>query len=249
MAGAFEIKGSVVDALGFAGQLFDNQIPYATAKALTRTAQIAQQDIRNTMESVFDRPTPYTLNSTFVKPATKTDLVARVWIKDDSGKGTAAGRYLSPEVFGGERQLKRFESALRNIGLLPVGMFAAPGSAAKLDQYGNVARSQVIEVMAYLQAFGEQGYRANMTAAKRSKLQYKKQGYEYFVLRQREGNMPPGIYRRDTGRAGARPIFIFVRTPSYKQRLDFNGIAQRAGEREFTEQFRIAFAEAVATAR
>jgi len=44
------------------------------AGALTQTAIQAQADIVQPMTQVFDRPTPYTLNSTNVSPATKTQL-------------------------------------------------------------------------------------------------------------------------------------------------------------------------------
>jgi len=47
------------------------QIPFAMAKALTLTAIQAQTDIVQAMTQVFDRPTPYTLNSLYAQPATK----------------------------------------------------------------------------------------------------------------------------------------------------------------------------------
>jgi hypothetical protein len=261
MAG-YEIKGNVSDALGFMGKLFYNQIPFATAKALTRTAQAAQQAIRTEMQNQFDRPTPYTLNSTYVKPATKSDLVARVWIKDDTSKGTPASKYIGPQVFGGERHLKRFERALQARGLLPPGMVAVPGKAAQLDQYGNVSRGLYVEVLSYLQAMGQQGYRANMSERRRDRIARGGdgvRGYSYFVLLRREGKLLPGIYRRTAyGRdsriahlanGAAKPVFLFVKQPTYKKRLPFNEVAQRIAEERFKEEFKRAFEDAIASAR
>ncbi|QBQ98179.1 hypothetical protein [Paraburkholderia pallida] len=261
MAG-FEIKSNIADSLGFMGTLFYNQIPYATARALTKTAQLAQQAIRAEMEARFDRPTPYTLNSTYVKSATKTDLVARVWIKDDTSKGTPASKYIGPEVYGGERSMKRFERALQARGLLPPGMVAVPGKAATLDQYGNVSRGLIVEVLSYLQAFGEQGYRANMSERRRDRMVRGgkgARGYSYFVLLKREGKLLPGIYKRIAyGRdsriehlaySAAKPVFIFVKQPTYKPRLPFDDVARRVAEAQFEGVFRRAFEEAVETAR
>lgn len=261
MAG-YEIKSNIADALGFTGQLFYNQIPFATAKALTETAQYAQQAERREMETQFDRPTPYTLDSTYVKPATKADLVARVWIKDDTFKGTPAAKYIGPEVYGGERHLKRFERALQSRGLLPGGMVAVPGSAAQLDQYGNVTRGQIVEILSFLNAFGEQGYKANMSQRRRDALLRGKggqRGYSYFVLPKREGKLPAGVYKRIAyGRdqrishlaySAAKPVFVFVRMPRYKPRLAFEEVARRAAEDRFEIEFQQAFDEAVRTAR
>ena len=54
------------------------QVRFAAAKALTQTAKKVQTRLIAEMGSQFDRPTPYTLRSTFVKPATKTELSAIV---------------------------------------------------------------------------------------------------------------------------------------------------------------------------
>ena len=58
---------------------------------------LSQAQIIIAMQLVFDRPTPYTLNSTFVSPATKTKLKAEVKLKDESAKGLPATKYLAPD--------------------------------------------------------------------------------------------------------------------------------------------------------
>ena len=51
------------------------------------------------MRSVFDRPTPFTLNSIGVKPARKDNLESVVFVKD------IATSYLAPYEFGGRNKL------------------------------------------------------------------------------------------------------------------------------------------------
>jgi hypothetical protein len=62
----------------------------SAAIALTKTAKAAQEELRKEMEKAFDRPTPYALNSTYVRTANVNRLEAEVGIKDESVKGTPA---------------------------------------------------------------------------------------------------------------------------------------------------------------
>ncbi|RKP46673.1 hypothetical protein D7S86_24600 [Pararobbsia silviterrae] len=127
------------------------QMPYAISVALNRVGRAVIAAEQKTMNDVFDRPTPYTLNALRLKAATKTNLVAQVAYKDDAYKGTPATKYLSPQVDGGARSVKRIESLLRARGLLPSDMYTVPGSAAVLDQYGNFSRGQYSQILAQLQ--------------------------------------------------------------------------------------------------
>ncbi|MDB0572233.1 hypothetical protein LBW59_15840 [Ralstonia solanacearum] len=245
-----------------------NQLPYAAARALTRTArQAVKPAIIDEMRRVFDRPTPYTLNALYVRSATKAVLEASVGVKDEVGKGTAQERYLDPQVRGGGRNVKRFESMLRSVGALPADMFLVPGGAAKLDQYGNVSRGQIVEILAYLQAFSLSGFKANSTPetkARRWKGRGKTPGYAYFVLSKPEGKLPAGIYKRINYGAsaghkpwrtahlaygGAKPVFVFVRQPAYRKRLPFNEVAERVARARLPEELMQAAQEALGTAK
>ncbi|MCS7579931.1 hypothetical protein CJU03_34110, partial [Pseudomonas aeruginosa] len=107
---------------GFQQQLADlteleqRQIPYATATALTRTAQGLMDRLRDEMRVVFDRPTPYTLNSLRMVPARKDRLEARVWFKDEADGAQPASVWIAPEVYGGPRRNKPAELQLRAKG-------------------------------------------------------------------------------------------------------------------------------------
>ncbi|MGA4815434.1 hypothetical protein ACPA9J_10245 [Pseudomonas aeruginosa] len=68
---------------------------------------------------MFDRPTPYTLNSLRMVPARKDRLEARVWFKDEADGAQPASVWIAPEVYGGPRRNKPAELQLRAKGILP----------------------------------------------------------------------------------------------------------------------------------
>lgn len=131
-------------------QLERQQLPFALAGALTATARDEKDAARNEMERVFDRPKLFTVNSVFAKPATKRDLAASVRFREFAGKGTAAGKYLKPQVFGGSRDAKRSEVLLRRRGLLAPDEFMVPGPGARLDSYGNITGAMMQRISSAL---------------------------------------------------------------------------------------------------
>lgn len=140
------------------------QIPYTISTCLSKMAKEVKEGEIKEMQKIFNKPTPYTLNSIQTDTATKERLTAAVWFKSQAEK------YLGPQVFGGDRAFKRMEGALRRVGVLPAGMYCVPGQRAKMDQYGNMDRGQIVQIISYFQAFGEQGYRANITDKRKGKL-------------------------------------------------------------------------------
>lgn len=242
------VKDNLRDVLRSMDKIRLDQVPFATAKALTKTAQDAKSAVVAEMEKAFDRPTKWTLNSLYVKSATKKTLAARVWIKNFAAKGPSPEDWLLPEVKGGARKLKRFERALQIRGLMPQGMTLVPTKYVDLDAYGNVSGSQVVRILSYLKAFGEQGYRANITKEGRQKFQ-KKQGYGYFAGA--PNGQTPGIWKRINFSTGSAivPLFLYVPLPQYKPRLDFFGIGERVYSNRFKDHFRQALTEAMRTAK
>lgn len=210
------LKSNINDALrNFRDKRIN--IPLATAKALTFTAQDVQAAEKTEMVKVFDRPTPFTLNSLYLQGATPGRLTARVWFKDLRFKA----HYLVPQVEGGDRPLKRFEKFLQAKGLLPVGMYAVPGERADLDAYGNMSRGQLVKILSALQALPETGYLANRS--QRSAKRRRKHLTDYYVGRPNPSS-PLGVWER-IGKTGLRPVLIFVKAPRYKKRFNFYGVA------------------------
>jgi len=172
----FDISGAVKLTNAIA-----KQIPFAMAKALTQTAIQAQTDIVQAMTQGFDRPTPYTLNSTYISPATKDRLEATVKLKNESAKGLPATKYLAPEVFGGNRNAKRSEVALRNLLNLDAGSFIVPGAAVPLDQYGNISAGTMTKILSAVQANPD--YCQNVTQKSRRRAIAAGRNLDYFVGR------------------------------------------------------------------
>jgi len=222
------------------------QIPFAMAKALTLTAIQAQTDIVQAMMKVFDRPTPYTLNSTFVSPATKDRLESEVKLKDESYKGTPATKYLAPEVFGGTRNAKAGEVAMRRMLALAEGSFVVPGAGVKLDSYGNISAGTMTKILSAIHANPD--YYANTTSKSRKRAIAAGRNLDYFVGRSPSGARRLGVWERD-GR-NLHPILVFIdRAPTYRERLAFYEITQETYNRVFNRLFNDALADAIATAR
>lgn len=250
------------EALAGLSDMERTQLPFAMALALTRTAQVVAQDIRAEMSAVFDRPTPATLNSLFLEPATKQKLEARVWIKDGRtrngkgnligregvwGKGRAASKWLTPEIFGGPRSHKAIDSMLRRRGVLKHGQYVLPGRRAELDQFGNMSSGLIGKILSGAGLYTEEGYKANATDSKQSKA---KRNNRYFVMHDKRRGPFAVAERTSDARRGLRIVLAFVnKTPTYRSALNFFEIAEQVAQAELPEQFRRAMAEALRTRR
>jgi hypothetical protein len=241
------------------------QARYAAMKALNETAKDVQAGIKTEIRHVFDRPTSYIVNSIRITAWAKRDkLEAVIEPKYMGGKGVEPTKVLQAEIVGGPRRLKKSEVALRRVGILPPGYVTVPGEAAPLDGFGNIKGSFIVQLLSYFQAFGEQGYKANMTDRRKAQLAkrgvnangYRKiGGVEYFVSygKLRGGqtsHLHPGIWARSgTHGAVVKPILMFVRQANYKPRLDVFGVSRRIVDKVFPRHFEREFAIALRTAK
>ncbi len=235
----FKVKASgMTDGLRELTDIERNQIPYASKVALNDTAELIEAAIVDEMKTVFDRPTPYTLDALRIIYATKQKLEARVWIKDEADGAAPASRWLTPEVYGGDREKKRSESLLRARGILGEGQFVVPGRDAKLDSYGNLGRGQLQRILSGLGAQGDK--LTNSSDSKRSIGNRQ----AFFVMRR--AGKPIAIGQR-TGRTRdqVRIVLAFVSRPGYAKTLDFDGIAQRVADQQLPIQFARALADAI----
>lgn len=248
-------------------RLKEDQVPFATAKAITQTAHAVNEAIKSEMRSRFKGgPTPYSLRAFKVKAATKRDLRAVVSLRDDSpGKGTIWHKALGHLFTGSTREYKKMEGAFYRIGMLHKGLMMVPGSACPLDGNGNPPPSFIVQLISYFNAFGEQGYKANMTDKRRGKLAktghstagYKSiNGVVYFISR-REGvwggrpqHLPAGIWAKSgTHGVNVAPVFLFVKAGHWGKAIDLETVAKATVNREFPRRFSIALKEAIGNAR
>lgn len=222
------------------------QANFATAMALTWTAQdIKKAEIKH-MNRVFDNPTRFTLNSLYVSPARKNKHSARVWIKDEAFKGTAAAKYLQSQLKGGRRRQKRHEVLLEQRGILPKGKVAVPGAGARLNKAGNISRGQITRMLSNVGAQFDQ-YQNTPNKATREARGSSAKAKNFFVKRDDSG-MPIAIYRR-TGKRKAKPFLVFVSDTNYHKRLDFYGVAERTRNKRLLPNYKKAFKHAIRTAR
>lgn len=210
-----------------------DQVPFATALALTRTASKVKEAERAEMARVFDRPRPWTLNSLRTKSATKRDLRAEVWFREFP---QSANKYLGPQVFSGERLLKRSEEQIARKNTAAQGKFFVPGQRAKLDRYGNVSRGALVRIISDLQVSSDSTQNRNAD---------KKAG-RYFLGS--PGKAPLGVYlRKDDG--GVEPVFIAVDKPMYKKLFPFFEVGGQTARRELLTEFDRAVKQAMASRR
>jgi len=234
---SFPAVAAQIDELGRRG-------PVVAAIALTRTAKDVQDAIKAEMRSVFDRPTPYALNGTFLKSANRNSLEARVWVKDNPfGNGTPADRFLGPQIFGGSRGHKGMERMLQANGMMPQGWFVVPGEGAQLDGNGNVRRGQIRQVLSQLKVQRTGGHESRATGSQRSNRTIARQGVTYFVLPNGNKGLLPGIYMKRKFAQGSaiKPVFIFVSQAQYTQRLRFHEVGQAVVDAQFARHFEAEF--------
>lgn len=200
-----------------------NQVPFAIAVALTRTAKRLIPFEQDEVRRVFDRPVPYTIKAFGTTPATKANLTSTLFIKDRQAK------YLLPNIEGGRRGQKTFERRLASDS--GVNAYWAPGGGVKLTGAGNLTLEQIQDIAGKLSRSG-------------------KFGGIFVGTPQNMPNAPFGIWARETrgrGRNASRgltPLLVRIEQPNYKKRFDFHGVAERHAHRIFDEEFRRAFEEA-----
>lgn len=229
--------------------------------AIDKTAMAIKEAEVAEMKRVFDKPTPYTLNSLKVTRTKGHNMKATVWFKEPD---RMADHYLLPEVEGGKRKLKGFERALDNNKFVP-------GKGSVKDRYGNVPNSQLRQILGVLGKAEMPGYQANLTA-KSAKRNRKQRDYVFLPAGSSGGRLPPGVYRRmvqkgtgffgdksqkhlasfgtyQKGRKrgkffsvvrarGLKPILILGKQHGqYKPRLQFYAVARLVHNDVFTKHF------------
>lgn len=240
------------------------EIPYAAAVAINACLNKIQPAVQAEMRSVFDRPTPYTLNSYVVmKGAKKRSLFGIVGFKTQrifnaAGKFTGrfttadeelnnprlAGTYLQPQMAGGPRPAKGVEKLMRNKRLIGPNEFIVPSKFMALDAYGNVSRGKIQQITANL--------RIDYDPLKHTKGGVKtgKKKTQFFFTRQGvRGQRLTAIWERYPG-GQAVPAFIVVSgAPKYRKRFDPNALAERIVQQNFAHEFDNAMIKALATTR
>lgn len=204
--------------------LANDQVPFATAVALTRTAQDAAKELNTELPHYLDKPTSFTQKAFTHRRATKWDLQALVFAKDVQAK------YLLYQVLGGGRAPNKKAQKLP--------------SNIKLNEFGNIPRGEIARLI----ALAKSGKK--LTKYKSRKLGVSNK-LDLFYGDPGNGR-PPGIYKRvvQGDQHHLIPLIVFPRqTVHYKPRFPMRTIVQRVVAQRFRSHFATALREAMATAR
>ena len=223
----------------------EKQAKFAATVAITRTASLIKTALVEEMKQKFDRPTPTTLNSIMMKPATKTNPEAVVWLKDREMGGKQSlsmAQIIGHQFKGGPRNIKRLEMRLFRLGILPAGMYVAPGRGA----------GDVTAMLTQLGAFVEPGIRS-MSDRTHSKLRKKGtlaatgsgrgmrvKRSEYIV------KQPLGIWKV-IAKGRVEPVLAFIRKPNYTKRIEWEKVAARVANKNLIPELNKAFKQAMAS--
>lgn len=231
-------------------KLTERQIPFATANALNILAEDVRQDLVKEMQKDFDRPTPFTLRAFSVQKAGPRRLTAIVAMRDTSAAGTPAWKPLSAEILGGARRMKALE---RKLSALSGGQYIVPGRGAKLDQYGNVSRGQIGQILSRLNQMADPAKNLSDPTTRRlakKGLIAKGARSDYFVARSKTGSRRPlGVYQL-VGPGQVQPVLVFTqKDPVYKKRFDPDKVVLVGLNRYGASALQRAIAHELATAK
>lgn len=228
------------------GKLSGPQARQAYANALNDTGGQLQAAMRAEYRSGFSNPTDYIVKSPWVTKATPERLSVAVGPRNVNRAGVDPQKILQAQEFGGRRADKRFEVALRALGVLPAGKQIAlpaeryggpyPGSD---DGRGNFNGNFVRKLLAYLKtnaaavqamtkrkrndALKKYEFKSNLKTKREIKLM---DGREWFVS---DGSrrLGPGIWVRGEGEF--RLAVAFISPARYTTpRLSMEKVAKQA---------------------
>ena len=204
MTSTFDITSDINKAIKGLEALDEKNISFAVAKAMTLTGQYAQKKLLVSMAAAIDRPTPYTMNSTFVTFAKPTNLFMEVGIKNMSRGGRVpAGRYLQSLIKGGRPTYKAVDLAASKIAGYRGVLVPSKQSPIKLNRYGNITLGNYKKVIG--------GARNNGA---------------YYIAPVKRGSSVKAIYQRKTSFVGRTStlenntsrLFVIQPNPEMRQR-------------------------------
>lgn len=225
------------------------QAAYAASRALNTTAFAINTRLKADMASTFKGgATAYTLRAFEVKKSSKANLTAEVALRTDT-KGAALpySKALGHLFTGGPRKYKKLEGWLRARRLLPTGLTVAPGAGMPLDNYGNMRKSTLTEMLGVI---GTQ--MTNLRVYRRTGAGKAQKAVGYFVvLPGNKGGKHPGIYKRiETGKASAiMAMVLYVDPVNYRKFIDLDKLGNEVVDKTFQSAFDTELAKALANAK
>jgi len=234
-----EIKISAISTVPLIRE-FSSYFKSIVAHSMNDSAFESMRALNRQTVRVFKNPRDLTRRAgEVVSRATSKNPRTMIGLRDQVSKGTAPDVYLRNQIYGGLRYPKRFEKALlQRYPQFGYGTYFVPAKDGKqfLDSRGQLKGSVVTQMLAHLQAFGEQGYKANIANPKKSLY------FPIFKLGD-FGPLPPGIYKRDAiGSPNFQLVVLAIRkTPQYTKRFYYFETVEKTVRKTFTTSFATRF--------
>ena len=221
-----------------------------TRKHLSGATNLAAMDAKEHLVSVtpryINKPTRWTLNSTFLKQSNQKNLEVTLGFKDYAVKGTPAADYLQPMIKGGARHRKGGENLIRGIAgaryMVPTGV-----TPVKFNQYGNISSGMYQKIYSDLRVQRDSGSTSNRRTRRRTEYNRDSKGRfspgitkdktRFFVGNPDDRGF--GIYARvGRNKSGFHTIFtLHTRAPQYQARFPVSDILQKEFDRKFPSIF------------
>ena len=222
MAITLDIKSEMPTAIKWTNE-HTKQLPFSIAQAMTASAKgissipgskqkSALNALAGSSRRFLDRPKPQTQTGFYATTANKRNLSLMILPKN---KPWDRNRYLSGNIFGGQRAPKPYEIAFaaQSKGQITQGSRFVPTGAIKPDRYGNVSRANLRKIL------------NSVGTGNRS-------GSNIFIGQPVGRARTPGVYRRER-RFKLRPLFLVDNSQNYSARFQ----AQRVIEQRVTKTF------------
>ena len=235
MAIQLDIKSELPKAIKWTNE-HTKQLPFSISQAINASVKglaaipgskqkSALNGLDGSAKRFFKTPKPATAKGFRATTANKRNLQSRILPKD---KPWDRNRYLSGNIFGGQRAPKPYEIAFAaaSRGQIDQGSAFVPTPAVKLDKFGNVSKSTINRI---IQAQSKQG-RGRTVFGKPDNT-----------------DKPLGVYR--AGAQGRlRPLFLVKPLPSYNSIFPAQSIVESKVKSTFGIYLRDRLARNVASA-
>lgn len=186
------------------GKLSEEQQRSLMVKSINDSVRTLHASMKGELAQFIDRPKQITLNSLKAGYANSQFLNGFIEFKEFLGKQQLKRHWLAPLVFGGERSDKGLDKALRAAGILPGGKVAVPTKDIRTDGYGNVPGPYVTKMISYLRI--DQSNTQNRSRKKKQR----RNDAKWFVMREGNNRMKPGIYEYREGGLGRKVRMVFM---------------------------------------
>ena len=225
------------------------QANFAASRAINTAAYAVNARLKTDMAATFKGgATAYTLRAFSVTKADKANLTATVALRTDApAGGTNYSKALAHLFTGGQRKYKKLEGWLRGHKLMPNGLTVAPGAGMPLDQYGNMRRAALTELLGVI---GTQ--RTNLRVFRRTGAGKAQKAVGYFVvLPGNKTKSHPGVYKRvEVGTTSTVvPMLLYVDPVSYRRFIDLDKLGREVVAKTFQPAFDAELTRAIANAK